>query len=50
MDKQQAIKQAFELPTIERVGTVGEMTLQNSAMQITDVPIGSPVGTSAYDS
>ncbi|QJQ94019.1 MULTISPECIES: hypothetical protein [Halomonadaceae] len=36
-------KMAFEQPRIERVGTVGEITLQGGAIQVTDVPQGTPV-------
>lgn len=35
-------KKKFEMPYVERVGTVSEVTLQNESAPLTDVPQGTP--------
>jgi hypothetical protein len=36
-------KVEFEVPKLERLGTVAEMTKTNNLVQLSDVPIGSPL-------
>jgi len=36
-------KQKFEIPKLERLGTVAEMTKTNNVVQLTDVPEGAPL-------
>jgi hypothetical protein len=36
-------KQEFEIPKLERLGTVTEMTKTNNVVQLSDVPQGAPL-------
>lgn len=36
-------KKEFEVPKLERLGTVAEMTKTNQFVQLSDVPIGDPL-------